>query len=73
MCPTSNEILGVVNWGIINPIKKALSLGISVTINTGDPITFNTNIKKEIEIANLNQEELNVVIENGIKFAGKIF
>ena len=73
MCPISNEILGVVNWGTINPIKKALSLGISVTINTDDPITFNTNIKKEIEKANLSQEELNVVIENGIKFAGKIF
>lgn len=72
VCPVSNKILGVVDWGTSNPIKKALDLGISVTINTDDPIMFNTNIDKEIKTANLSQKRLKMLIENSIKFSRKM-
>lgn len=71
ICPVSNSVLGVVNWEEYNPIKRALSLGVPVTINTDDPIMFNTNINKEIKTANLSQKELKILLENSIKFAGK--
>ncbi|MFH0854547.1 MAG: hypothetical protein V1891_03585 [bacterium] len=71
ICPVSNKILGVVNWELYNPIKKALTMGIPVTVNTDDPITFNTNIYKEIKTANLSQQELKVINANSIRFAEK--
>lgn len=71
ICPVSNKMLGVVNWELCNPIKKALTMGIPVTVNTDDPITFNTNIYKEIKTANLSQQELRVINANSIKFARK--
>lgn len=71
MCPVSNKVLGVVDWKSANPVKKALSLGIPVTINTDDPIMFNTDISKEVKTANLSQQELKTVIKDSKKFAGK--
>ena len=71
ICPVSNKILGVVDWSKVNPIKKAIDMGIPVTINTDDPIMFNTNINKEIETANLNQQQLKLLVGNGLKYAEK--
>jgi adenosine deaminase len=72
ICPVSNSILGVVDWSKNNPVKKAIDLGVLATINTDDPIMFNTNIKKEIEISNLCQKDLELLIDNSKKFAGKL-
>lgn len=71
MCPASNSILGVVDWDKFNPIKKALSLGMPITINTDDPIMFNTNIEKEIKLANLSRKEVEILIENSKIFCTK--
>ncbi len=71
MCPVSNKVLGVVDWEKHNPIKKATDLGISVTINTDDPIMFDTNINKEIKTANLSQQQLNLLIENSKKYSAE--
>lgn len=72
ICPVSNSILGVVDWNKFNPIKKALNFGIPVTINTDDPIMFNTNIKKEIEVANISAEEVEILIKNSVDFCAKL-
>jgi len=69
ICPVSNSILGVVDWNKFNPIKKALRLGIPVTINTDDPIMFNTNIEREIKVANISRDEIKCLIENSVNFS----
>lgn len=71
MCPVSNTLLGVVDWNKYNPAKKALNLGIPVTINTDNPILFNTNVKKEFELANLTPKELKIVETNSLKYRYK--
>jgi adenosine deaminase len=71
MCPISNKILGVVDWSKYNPIQEAIALGIPVTINTDDPVMFNTNINKELKIANLNHHQLKLVVENSKRYCGK--
>jgi adenosine deaminase len=71
VCPVSNKVLGVVDWGKYNPIEKAINLSIPVTINTDDPIMFNTNISKEIKTANLSRQQLNLLIENSKKYVAK--
>ena len=68
ICPVSNKILGIVDWDKINPLKKAIGLGILVTINTDDPIMFDTNIDKEINLADLNQQQLKLLAYNSRKY-----
>lgn len=71
MCPVSNTLLGVLDWNKNNPAKKALRLGLPITINTDDSVLFNTNINKEFELANLTSEELKVVKDYSIKYRYK--
>lgn len=71
MCPVSNTLLGVTDWNKYNPAKKALDLGLPVTINTDDSILFNTNVKKEFELANLTPKELKIVETNSLKYRYK--
>jgi len=68
ICPVSNKILGVVDWDKYNPIKKAIDFGILVTINTDDPIMFNTDINKEIDLADLSQQQLKILADNSKKY-----
>lgn len=68
MCPTSNTLLGVVDWTQESPASQALQLGIPVTINTDDPLLFDTDINKEFRLARLTEEQLDVVIANGRKY-----
>jgi len=68
MCPTSNTLLGVVNWNRENPARRALRLGIPVSINTDDPVLFGTNIDQEIHLANLTEEELDLVAAYSRKY-----
>lgn len=66
MCPVSNTRLGVFNWKQPeNPAKKALQLGIPVTINTDDPVLFQTTLSQEIELAHLNAEEITMIQDTG--------
>ncbi len=62
MCPTSNTLLGVVNWNRESPASRALRLGIPVSINTDDPVLFDTNIDHEIRLARLADEQFDAVV-----------
>lgn len=66
MCPVSNTRLGVFDWNQpFNPAKKAIQLGIPVTINTDDPILFQTTLAQEIELARLSAEEIRTIQATG--------
>jgi adenosine deaminase len=62
MCPTSNTRLGVVDWALENPARQALNQGIPVSINTDDPLLFNTTIDTELRLAGLSDDERDAVI-----------
>jgi adenosine deaminase len=69
MCPVSNTHLGVCNWKQPNnPAKKAMQLGIPVTINTDDPVLFQTTFSQEIELVHLNVEEVKMIQATGRKY-----
>jgi len=69
MCPVSNTRLGVYHWRQSNnPAKKAMQVGIPVTINTDDPVLFQTNLAQEIELACLNADEIKIVQATGRKY-----
>lgn len=62
MCPVSNTRLGVYDWNQPNnPAKKAMRLGIPVTINTDDPILFQTTLAQEMALARLSAEEITII------------
>lgn len=68
MCPTSNTLLGVVNWNRQSPASRALQLGIPVSINTDDPVLFSTNIDHEIRLAGLTDEQPDAVVTYSGKY-----
>ncbi|WP_157734863.1 hypothetical protein [Pseudofrankia inefficax] len=68
MCPTSNVLLGVADWNRSSPASRALQLGIPVSINTDDPVLFDTDIGRELALAGLNSRQLDQVIANGRKY-----
>jgi adenosine deaminase len=69
MCPVSNVRLGVYDWHLApNPAKKAIQLGIPVTINTDDPILFQTSLAQEIALARLSAEEVKIIQATGRKY-----
>jgi adenosine deaminase len=68
MCPTSNTMLGVVNWNRQSPARRALRLGIPVSINTDDPVLFGTTIDHEIRRAGLTDEELDAIVAYARKY-----
>jgi len=68
MCPTSNTLLGVVNWNRYNPAEHALRLGIPVSINTDDPVLFDTDIGREFRMARLTGEQRDAVLTIGKKY-----
>lgn len=69
MCPISNTRLGVVDWTKDNPAKRALKLGVAVTINTDDPKLFGTTIEDDLQLAALDKSEMRQVINNSIKYS----
>lgn len=69
MCPVSNARLGVSNWHQLNnPAKKAIQLGIPVTINTDDPVLFQTSLAQELALAHLSTEEIKIIQATGRKY-----
>jgi adenosine deaminase len=67
MCPTSNTTLGVVDWYRISPARHALERGIPVSINTDDPMLFNTTLDSELRLSGLTDTELDQVAAYGRK------
>ena len=47
VCPTSNYMLNVVPSLAEHPIRKLFDLGVPVTVNSDDPLFFNTTITDE--------------------------
>ncbi len=62
LCPLSNLKLKVISNMVQHPLKKMMSLGIIVTINSDDPSYFggyiNENYLAVAESLNLNQEDI---------------
>ena len=50
LCPTSNMLTQVIPNLREHPLKKYLDYGILTTINTDDPVIFNTNLNREYRI-----------------------
>lgn len=67
MCPTSNTTLGVTDWYRTSPARHALDLGIPISINTDDPMLFNTSLNRELRLSGLTDTELDHVAEYGRK------
>ncbi len=66
MCPVSNTRLGVWDWRQPNnPAKRAMQFGIPVSINTDDPILFQTTLAQEMALAHLNVEEIKLIQATG--------
>lgn len=68
MCPTSNTLLGVVDWNIESPARRALRFGIPVSLNTDDPALFSANIDHEFRLARLTAEEREAVVTYSRKY-----
>lgn len=51
ICPTSNQLLDVVEDLSQHPIKVLLEAGVRCSINADDPILFGPNILQEYELA----------------------
>jgi adenosine deaminase len=68
MCPTSNTLLGVVNWNRESPASRALRLGIPVSINTDDPVLFETSMNHEIRLAGLSDQQQDEVAAYSRKY-----
>ena len=71
-CPTSNVILGAIPTYETHPLPDLVQAGVKVTINTDNPVRFNTNISREYELAGrlgLTAEDLARASGNAIDFA----
>lgn len=71
ICPTSNVMLGVASSYKTHPIKKLLSEGIPITINTDDMLIFNQSVSEEyvnlLSAGTLNFEEIEKIRLTGLK------
>jgi adenosine deaminase len=67
MCPTSNIILGVDNWVVSNPLRRAWAKGLKCTINTDDPLLLGTSIEREFLAVGLAPSEVTTVINTAIE------
>lgn len=71
ICPTSNVMLGVASSYKAHPIKKLLSEGIPITINTDDMLIFNQSVSEEyvnlMSAGTLNIEEMEKIRLTGLK------
>ncbi|MCA1229396.1 hypothetical protein [Saccharopolyspora sp. 6M] len=67
MCPVSNTVLNVIDWASSSPAKRALDLGLPVTINTDDPALFGTTLRANLALSGLTAAELELVVDTGRK------
>jgi adenosine deaminase len=71
MCPISNLKTKAWNSTEMHPIRKYFDQGLLVTVNTDDPVMFNTSINKEYEYLaeqlNFSIDELEKISFNGIE------
>jgi adenosine deaminase len=51
LCPTSNMLTNAVPDLKAHPLKLLFDAGVKTTINTDDPVIFNTNLNREYRVA----------------------
>ncbi|NQV16814.1 adenosine deaminase [bacterium] len=70
VCPTSNICTGVVARMADHPVRKYQNQGISITINTDDPVMFDTTLAEEyralVDELDFSRSEIRKLILNGI-------
>jgi len=69
VCLSSNLILGAVETLDRHPISRFIETGIPISINTDDPMHFQTNIGREYEIAHtlgLSEDTLRKVSRSAV-------
>ena len=73
MCPTSNYKLRVTPSLSQHPIRFLFDQGIRVTVNSDDPLFFNTNISEELSIIHthldFSLQEIGVLTQNAVEAA----
>ena len=73
VCPTSNIRLGICKSYETHPLKRLIKAGCVVTINTDDPVLFQTTLTREYFVAmqecGLDIEEIKHSILNALTFS----
>ena len=73
VCPLSNTALQVVDDLKNHPLKKMMTLGLSVTVNSDDPAYFggqiNANFEAITEALNLSKKDLYELAKNSFKYS----
>jgi adenosine deaminase len=71
LCPISNVMTKVVNGIKKHPIKQYYEQGLNISINTDDPVLFNTSLCKEyttlIDKVNFSLKDIRKILEATIK------
>jgi adenosine deaminase len=58
MCPVSNTRLGVWGWTRSSPAAMAMNLGLTVSINTDDPILFSAGLPANLALSGLSPSQM---------------
>ena len=73
ICITSNVITGAVASLDAHPVKQLFDAGVPITLNTDDPGIFQTNLRREFQIASdrfgFNEHDLKIVATNAYHYA----
>ena len=71
VCPRSNVCTGAVNSIQKHPVRRYFEQGLSITINTDDPVMFDTSLPQEysalVSELKFSHEEIKSLILNGIE------
>jgi adenosine deaminase len=71
VCPTSNLCTGVVASISEHPVRSYFEKGLSLTINTDDPVMFDTSLAREYHMLmtelNFSRDDIKSLILNGIQ------
>jgi adenosine deaminase len=71
VCPTSNVCSGVVSTFKTHPVGKYMQAGLNITINTDDPVMFDTNLAQEFRLLagefELDREDIRSLIFQAIE------
>jgi len=73
LCPTSNLRLGLCDSMEALPIRQLMAAGVSVTVNSDDPVLLGTDISRELEIVArtfaLTSDEVRALVDTASRAA----
>ena len=71
VCPTGNIRLGVYPTFATHPLRRLQGAGITVTINSDDPVLFNTTLNEEVALLagqfNFDVKAINNILLNAVR------